>query len=194
MAVWWWAAQSFFPLLLASFPSVLGGAPHPLSNHRYQASTKRCHHPPSLPTVPSITHRYVHAPIVITHRNKQTKNTLKKRKPGNKKRTNKRTMPLPYGRGRHLYNCQSLCVYLTHSHLSAARARHPCHCKRPQLPWPSWRCQCRLPRGGKGWGRKEWPTTLCWHHCGPLARSLAAQVTELHTNPKGAGQTFLKLC
>lgn len=99
------------------------GAPHPLPNHRYQASTKRCHCPPFRSTVPSVTRRYVHAPNVITHRNKKTPLKKKANQAIKKIRTKKRTMPLPYGRGRYLYNCQSLCVYLTHSHLSAERER-----------------------------------------------------------------------
>lgn len=171
------------------------GAPHPLPNHRYQASTKRCHCPPFRSTVPSVTHRYVHAPNVITHRSKKTP-LKKKSKPGNKKNKDKeKNNALAVWKGK-IFVQLSKFVRLSHSQppLCRERARHPCHCKRPQLPWPSWRCHCRLPRGGKGWGRKKRQTTLCWHHRGPLARSLAAQITELHTNPRGAGQTFLKLC
>lgn len=54
------------------------------------------------------------------------------------------------------------------------------------------------PEAERGEEGKQQTTLFAgtWHDAGssPLAQSLAAQVTELHANPRGAGQTFLKLC
>lgn len=105
---------SVLPSLAAGIFSFCWGAPHP-----FQTSPVPSEHSkmpsPSQSTLPSVT-------SLCTC----TQHNIEKRKHPLKKRANqaiKRNEQCPCRtEGRYLYNCRSLCVYLTHSHLSCTTA------------------------------------------------------------------------